>query len=84
MADMEKKIKAYALAKAKKDFKRFCNNWLASSKSLARSGANESSYDADVRVDRQIKERRKNLESAEKGASQEEIKDILKKGGWVK
>lgn len=86
-AELEK-ARAWLLSnrsKAKKDFKRFCNNWLASSRSLARSGANESSYDADARVEKQIKKQRQYYkENSEDIASQEEIQDILKKGGWIK
>ena len=86
-AELEK-ARAWLLSnrsKAKKDFKRFANNWLASSKSLARSGANENSYDADARVDREIKQRRKYMqENNEEVATQDDIKNILKEGGWIK
>ena len=70
--------------KAKKDFKRFCNNWLASSRQDGRSGANDSKR-ADERVDRQIKNRRKyQADNEVNPASQDDIKNILKKGGWIK
>ena len=86
-AELEK-ARAWLLsnrAKAKKDFKRFCNNWLASHKLLARSGANENVYDADARVEREIKERRKyEQENSQEVATQDEIKNILKKDGWIK
>ena len=82
------KAKAWLVSntgKAKKDFKRFCNSWLA----RAMDNGGKVPIESDKKLDEQIQKRKRYIREAEKRAninpaSQEEIKDILKKGGWRK
>ena len=71
--------------KAKKDFKRFCNNWLA----RAMDNGGKVPIESDKKLDEQIRKRQKYIKEAEhraniNPASQEDIRKILTEGGWKK
>ena len=73
------KAKAWLLSntnKAKKDFMKFTNNWLA--KSMQNGG--QMPVQVDYKIDKEIKERREYMKQAEVDAApQDWIQDLIKK-----
>ena len=82
------KAKAWLVSntsKAKKDLKRFCNNWLA----RAMDNGGKVPIESDKKLDAKIRQRKKYIREAEERAnanpaSQEDIRKILTEGGWKK
>ena len=62
--------------KAKKDFKRFTNNWL----SRAMENGGNIPVELDYKIEKQIKKQKEYIKNAEiDSAPQEWVKDLLKK-----